>query len=298
MKFDLIHIGMMKTATTYFQNIWLRNNKYNLSHKGSLDFLEKQRNSVRFNKGIPERNIKFDRKYSTNRSSILSNEGFSTAFLNEYKNQERIPEFIQKTSYNLFNLGENCGLLVLVRNPLDWIKSIYIQSIKEGNSEDIQKFINEQILFLYHSLNLKHIINSYSRYFNNILVLPFELLKEDEDKLWQTISHKFNVPLVENRMQKLNVSLDEKRVFLLSKMNEMSNKTVNILADCFCHIKMKEKKIILLMDIINQKNGCIGVLLNMLKKKKLMSFIKFLIYLKMMLLMLLMIFMIINCLKI
>jgi hypothetical protein len=52
MEFDLIHIGMMKTATTYFQNIWLRNKKYNLSHKGSINFLNEQRNVVRFNKNI------------------------------------------------------------------------------------------------------------------------------------------------------------------------------------------------------------------------------------------------------
>lgn len=112
---------------------------------------------------------------------------------------------------------------------------------------------------MHNSLNLRHTLRSYSRYFDNILILPFELLKDDENKLWQTISNRFDVPLVENRMQKLNVSLDLKRVFILSKMNEMSNQTVSILSDSSSYKNEREKNNII-KGYTQSKNGCIGVL--------------------------------------
>ncbi len=43
-------------------------------------------------------------------------------------------------------------------------------------------------------------------------------------------------------MQKLNVSLDLKRVFILSKMNEMSDKAVSTIATAKSYTREREKK--------------------------------------------------------
>jgi hypothetical protein len=88
----------------------------------------------------------------------------------------------------------------------------------------------------------QYIVGCYSRYFNDILILPFEILKDDEKKLWQTISKEFEVPLVTERMQKLNVSLDLKRVYILSKMNEMSRKAMNTLFNSNSYKNEREKQ--------------------------------------------------------
>lgn len=66
------------------------------------------------------------------------------------------------------------------------------------------------------------ILRYYKRYFEKILVLPFELLKENEDKFWHTITDTFQFPAIETRIEnKLNQSLDLEKAFLLSYLNQM-----------------------------------------------------------------------------
>jgi hypothetical protein len=252
MNYAFTHIGMFKTATTYMQNLWLNNDNYNLSWQGNIKFLKEVRNRVAIEKSLNDLAIELntDPQRVEGNNLIISNEGFSGAYINQLNNQSKGHKFINEISKILGCLEvTNDKLLIVVRDPLSWIKSAFTQAIKQGWDGNTQKFVDEQKLFLFNSLDFRYIYQSYNRYFNNILVLPFELLKDDEDKLWQIISDKFNVPLVNNRMQKLNVSLDDKRIFLLSKMNEMSNRTVNILADSNSYKNEREKN-----NIINGYN--------------------------------------------
>lgn len=115
------------------------------------------------------------------------------------------------------------NLLIVIREPVSWVRSMYIQSIKEGSFGSAQDFIDKQSTFIKHSLDMEHIVKCYERYFNNIMVLPYELFKKDESLFWDIISHSFNTPAVKTRIKKrINESLDLKRVFLLSKLNETS----------------------------------------------------------------------------
>ncbi|PWU69296.1 hypothetical protein [Gracilibacillus dipsosauri] len=224
MNFDLIHIGMMKTATTYMQKIWLRDPNYCLSNKGSNEYLHHLRREVRKGKmnSLIKTDISTDRPKQDNQIMILSNEGFSTAFLNEIRRQQRVWKFIDYTSSQLRYKTRTNQLLITVREPISWIRSIYIQSIKQGWSGSAQDFVEEQGLFLFYSLQLKMILRYYKRYFEKILVLPFELLKENEDKFWHTITDTFQFPAIETRIEnKLNQSLDLEKAFLLSYLNQM-----------------------------------------------------------------------------
>lgn len=223
----------------------MNNENYTLSWQGNIDFLRKFRNPAAKDENLSNIsiNIETDRQRFEGENLIISNEGFSSAYLNKLEHQHRGSKFISEISRVLGSLEvTNDNLLISVRDPLSWIKSAFIQSIKQKGHGSVQKFINNQKGFLLNSLNLNHILSSYSHYFNNILILPFELLKNNEDKLWQTISDEFNIPLVENRMQELNVSLDLKRVFILSKMNEMSAEAVSTISNAKSYKNEREKK--------------------------------------------------------
>lgn len=243
-----VHIGMIKTATTYMQNLWFRSQKYSLSWKGNIEFVKSLRKAIKnntFDRDF-EVNIETDKEYKEGQKLIISNESFSTAYLNEIEYQSEIPVFIDKASSLLGSLpSTNSKLLLVVREPISWIRSSYIQAIKQGWSGSAQDFVDKQILFLLHSLNLKYIISCYKRYFSDILILPFELLKDDENKLWRTISEKFDVPVVTGRINKLNVSLDLKKVYILSKMNEMGRTTIKVLSHSSSYNNRYEKKYIL-----------------------------------------------------
>lgn len=82
MNFDLIHIGMMKTATTYMQRVWMNDANYCLANIGSKKYLHYLRRNVRMGKtnSLIKTNIATDKPKQDNQIMILSNEGFSTAF--------------------------------------------------------------------------------------------------------------------------------------------------------------------------------------------------------------------------
>ncbi|MGP4105624.1 hypothetical protein ACTWQM_00885 [Virgibacillus sp. L01] len=190
-----------------------------------------------------ELEIKTDINYQEDQKLVISNEGFSTAYLNKVDSQHKIPEFINHASRNLGRISDlTPNLLITVRDPISWLKSIFVQSIKQGWSGSAQDFVEKQHLYLRHSFDLEHIVNCYKRYFKNILIVPHEILKTDEDLFWNVISNAFQVPYAEKRIEgKINSSLDLRRTFLLSKLNEKSSILSNILMDSKEYSNIQEK---------------------------------------------------------
>jgi hypothetical protein len=174
---EFVHIGLMKTASTYMQNLWIKDPAYALSWSVYSKQIEQIRNRLRNGKTVSDIELKIaiDGKYNPNQSLVVSHEGFSAAFINEPEHQEKIPEFIEVSSKLLKQVDpENDNLLIVVREPLAWIKSVYIQAVKQGGYGSAQDFVNEQAELIAHGLNLKYIVYEYGKHFENILVLPFE----------------------------------------------------------------------------------------------------------------------------
>lgn len=248
MDVGFVHIGMMKTASSYMQTSWLRNPAYSLSWQGNIKLLGSLRDAVK--EGRNNRNmdldIQTDNPYLDSQKLVISNEGFSTAYMNEIKHQSKIPQFIDYTSRHLGHFAQlSSNLLIVVRDPISWMKSIHIQSIKEGWHGSAQNFVENQMQFLMHSLDMAHILNSYKRYFSNVLVLPYELLKREEDLFWNKISDTFNVPCVTKKVNNpMNASFSLKRVFLLSKLNQLSGCLLNELVHSKGYSNDQEKNII------------------------------------------------------
>ncbi|SDC72882.1 MULTISPECIES: hypothetical protein [unclassified Candidatus Frackibacter] len=102
-----LHIGMPKTASTYMQNIWLKDESYSLSWKGNIKFFEQLRSTVK--EGNLNKNLKVDINtdinYQEGQKLVISNEGFSSAYMNEVEFQHKIPEFIDYSSRILGQLS-------------------------------------------------------------------------------------------------------------------------------------------------------------------------------------------------
>ncbi|MFD2624967.1 hypothetical protein [Salibacterium salarium] len=91
-------------------------------------------------------------------------------------------------------------------------------------------------------LDPEHIVHCYKRYFNNVLIIPYELLKTDESLFWGAIAERFQVPHPEVTINHaINTSLDLKRTFLLSKTNKISSVLLNTLCDSKDYTNMQEK---------------------------------------------------------
>lgn len=228
------------------QNIWLNDKAYSLSWQGNIKYLQSLRDMVakdNIAQDVPL-DIQPDRPVQQGQKLVISNEGFSSAFLNQRKNQIKIPSFIEYTSRNLGKLANRTSnLLIIVREPISWIKSTYIQSVKEGGRGSAQNFVDKQIQFLKHSMNMEYIVSCYRRYFKNLLIVPYELLKSNEDLFWNQISETFQVPVVKTRIKEnLNPSLDLKRLFILSKLNETSNMLLGTLIQSSSYSNIQEKQ--------------------------------------------------------
>lgn len=225
MDIGFIHIGMMKTATTYMQNIWLRDDAYCLSHQGSIPYLMELRERVRKGQlsSSVVKQIQTDMSYRSEQKIVISNEGFSTAFMNEKKYQHLVPDFVEFASRSLSEFSKlTSNVLIVVREPISWLRSAFVQSIKQGGNGNFQNFIDEQNSLVKHSLDLESIVERYSRYFSTILILPYEALKKDEAEFWSAISDRFSVPQVSAKINsQVNTSLNDERTFFLSELNGM-----------------------------------------------------------------------------
>ena len=246
MDIGFIHIGMMKTATTYMQNIWLRDEAYCLSCQGTLPFVlelrENVRNGLLYNS--TNKQIQLDLPYKSGQKIVVSNEGFSTAYINQVAIQDKIPDFIVYTSKCLSDLAKMTqNILLVVRDPIAWLRSVFVQSIKQGGSGNFKDFITQQNFFVKHSLDLEHIVGSYEKYFSNVLILPYEFFKKDEAGFWQAVSDNFSVPTVSvNLNSQVNTSLSDERTFLLSELNGMTRILIETLDKASTYTNSNEKK--------------------------------------------------------
>ncbi len=235
MDIGFLHIGMMKTASTYMQSVWFEDDSYCLSKKGTFKFVNQLRSAVKKdNLEEVTANISKDPNQELGQEIVISNEGLSLAYINDINFQHKIPQFIDYSSQILGNLSaaKTENLLIVVREPISWIKSIFNQFLKQGGSGSAQRFVDTNFRLLTHAFNLEFIVNSYRRYFNNILLIPFEILKDNEDQFWNIISEKFEVPIPKKRLtSKPNKSFGLERLFILSKLNEMSSILLNTLID-------------------------------------------------------------------
>lgn len=229
MEIVCIHIGMVKTATTYIQDTWGNDPTFCVSHLGCLPLIECLQEQARTGHAVNKQiDIRTDRPFVEGQKVVISNEAFSTAFMNGPPEiQNNIYSYISLCSESLGNFFPDChNLLLVVRDPKSWIKSIYKQWIKEGNFGDCQHFINTHEPFLKATLDLKHIVTNFGKKFNNILILPYELLKNNQTMFWQCWSGHFSIPIPRPAIKvlKSNVSAADKNIYLLSCLNRLSTK--------------------------------------------------------------------------
>lgn len=257
MSIGFIHIGMAKTASTYMQNLWIHDPSYALSWSIYNKQIEQMRHVLRQGKGKMNFDLKLmiDGTYKEGQSVVVSHEGFSSSFLNEVKHQTKIPEFISHSCKMLKEMDpSNENLLIVVREPLAWIKSIYIQSVKQGGEGSAQKFIDHQNEFIKHALNLRGLVDEYSKYFDNILVLPFELFKDDEKTFWDIVSYSFDTPEITFKIKnRVNEALSLERVQALSHLNGQTHFITRALQNAKSYNNPREKAQLISTQMNNSK---------------------------------------------
>jgi len=216
---------MMKTASTYLQNVWLQDEQYALALGGASEVVQYVRQSTLkgdFNPSHPM-HIELDRQPMKENDVIISSEGFSCGYLATTK-ERPLREMISNAAEILGTLKkETDSVLICVRSPIAWMKSMHSQFINEGEFGDWERFYHYKEAFLKDALDLEFMLSRYEQYFGNVVIMPFEYLKNDETKFWDDFSSYFNLPRPNVEVDVQNESLKGRRLRLLSRMNQLSH---------------------------------------------------------------------------
>ncbi len=123
----------------------------------------------------------------------------------------------------LFSFFPSSKVLIITRGYKGLLSANYSQYIKEGgtyNINDIQKFT----FVLKELFDYSFLIEIYCEKFGkeNVIVLPFELLKEDSASFFQNIENNLEIPNFEYHAPVLNPSIN------LSEANTLRQKSIVI----------------------------------------------------------------------
>ncbi len=198
---SLIHIGLPKTATTYLQSRWAADPGVCLLKDGLGELIDRARREGR-QRQLPVAaptapGIAWDQgPPQPGQRLVISNEALSNAFLNERADSEQIACFQQQAAALMRALVPKAKVLIVSRAPEAWVRSIYNQAIKQGGTDRYAQFLRREAEYLARSLDLRELYLCWRRHFGNgnVLILPVELLRDDETRFLREIERFCGLP--------------------------------------------------------------------------------------------------------
>ncbi|HFD32304.1 MAG TPA: hypothetical protein ENJ28_06310 [Gammaproteobacteria bacterium] len=217
----LLHIGLHKTATSYLQNVFRKNPcQFVQNELFPLVVYARDIGIARgaVNRPHPVINI----PASFRKNIIVSQEGLGIVyFCGDSSGDLRL---FQKTCAKLTkDIFPEAKIFLTLREPIKWIFSIYNQCIKEGAFYDFRGFIKKNHEILIDCLNIMDLLNIWGAYYDDFLVLPMEMLKDDFQLFFDILEDfaGFKLPVRKVAQEVLNPSISEIKLRLLRKFNEV-----------------------------------------------------------------------------
>lgn len=235
-QFDLLHIGLGKCMSTSLQHIWRASDNYtfheslpltraingHIFNNPDIDFLAKQ--------------INIDgTKFIGDSINILSNEEFTFSFISIPGKADYFP-IKQELLLKVFAPRAR-KILIIVRDPIDWLKSAHAQSIHQGLHGDFNAFYHRSRALLFHLLDFRRLIERVRQWNDNIVVMPMEAYLRDADRFWidyETLlelarpTQWANVDNQSNITNKASIGTASKLNDILDLLHQMVRKNMDI----------------------------------------------------------------------
>ncbi|WND02509.1 hypothetical protein QGN29_13225 [Temperatibacter marinus] len=219
------HFGMGKCASTYLHGLWALDPNYTLLDANGL------RDNCR-KLALADGNIDIPIAQSpglseSEVSSIATSEGFLFSFLNDLENQDKLLRLYEVVPAVIGRSGMTDKALIMVRNPLEWINSVYSQSLKQGGHYTYAEFFDKQKVFLKQSLNLKYMMEQYEAHFPHVVILSSDMLHQAPDEFWSLYEERLECPRISSDVIETmksydfaaNKSLSAEQIVALYKQN-------------------------------------------------------------------------------
>jgi len=222
----LIHIGLPKTATTYLQTLWSQDPSLHLVYNELAPLISRARQEGWRKEILPTAITAPIEPVMPlpGRRLIISNEALSNAYVNERASKEQIRCFQEWAAAQTKALIPKAKILIVVREPESWIRSIYNQAIKQGGGDTFRQFLRRECDYLEQSLNIRDLFTLWKKHYgsDNVLILPMELLRDDETTFLHQISRfsGINLAAPSSSTSIRNPSLREESLDVMRQFNK------------------------------------------------------------------------------
>lgn len=225
----LIHIGLPKTASTCLQTAWHTMPEVCLVKDGLLTLIhdceKRGRSGTPSTIKLAPVPIDFDVPHQPGQQVVYSNEALSTFYVNERADKATIRAYQELVAGRLKTVVPKSKILIVTRSPDAWIRSMYNQTVKQGSADAFRRFLVHERDFIEQTLSIRELFTIWKQHYgsDNILILPVEMLWEDEDRFFGEIE-RFTGIKAPNRAHRpataSNVSLSEDNLELMRQFNK------------------------------------------------------------------------------
>ena len=222
---QIVHIGLPKCGSTTLQELWLHSE--NCEYFNINGFVERVNQALLQSNGDTDKvsseilNINLPAPdHVTTKDQIFSSEGVTyNAFDGGASHLNLLRRQLQAWRLSLIS----SRLLLIVRNPIHFLKSSHAQQIKQGGYALSHEFFEEKKEKLLHILNLRALISDYEMLGFDVVILPLELLARDPAKFW----NEYEIRLGGQRPDCFDMELDERSRNTTNKRTLSTHATLN-----------------------------------------------------------------------
>lgn len=220
----VFHVGLHKTAST-----WLQNEIF--AHLKGINYFDQEyiiKNIVLpSDESFTENISQISSKIDTDKPTVFSSERLSGNPHSGYYDNRILANRIK-------SIATNAKILLIVRKQESMIVSCYKQYVKSGGCCTIEEYITPVIdgrlpLFDLECLKYERFVSRYVDLFgrDNVLVLPFELLKSNRSDFMSRVGEFLGANLLANEISgdKQNVALNDFQISALRSLNVLGGES-------------------------------------------------------------------------
>ena len=217
----LVHIGLAKAASTYLQTVWHLSPQHHLCNV--RPFLSDAGERIKRGLTIPALALDAAWSEQDRPAPVISNEGLCQAFLNETEHQHAIVRYQREIARSVGQSAFAHHVLLVVREPLSWLRSLHEQSLKQGGHWHFREFLTRQRAFVEAISDLRTLAAFWQEAGLDVTLLPVEWLRDEEDLFWNTLEARTGCPVPPDAARRRarkgrhwrNASVGDRQRFLL-----------------------------------------------------------------------------------
>jgi hypothetical protein len=219
----LIHVGLHKTGSTWL-SCWLERHPLiafaHNSFGGAYNPTDICRSAVKeapYWYAISDEHLTGGRIWPDGYTSLLlRHAGF-------HKAPTGIADHRQKVAKQLLAMFPHALILITTRGFASAIRSLYAQVVRIGGDQSFLEFYNSYRHFIYDWLDLDSVISTYRDLFgpDQVVVLPFELLAQDEDLYQRLLEQRLGLPRTPIAIGRVYPSLSSRQLLAYSRFSRL-----------------------------------------------------------------------------